>query len=290
MRQNIAIACTLAVAVRGLELQAGIMGTAMDGSCCCQAMPCMPSCADPCPDLIPEQTLSDPLEVDVVETLADATEELVEEILDPVEQALDDVLPADDVEVLINDVIEPVVNAEADHLVVDPVDLDDLVDGDALPEGETVKLVDPLPETEDVADVVADEMVPEVNAQTDLVVEVVEPTGDIEVDPECIECEVVVENEFGFPEFGICVIDKDKDMAKTDDATDLEEFDFFDYDLKSDEFEAFMESGEIDGSVILVAIGEDGCGPCDEALPDLEDLYFEFPLTTFIKVTVLEDD
>ena len=234
MRMNIASACIIFASASAIELtsQAGLTALTDDGQCCCMAMPCMPTCAQPCPD---QSTAADDVDhldgatldgdvVNVGEMLDEATDGTVSEVLDEVQDALEANVSVADAEAIVEQLVEPVVEAEVEDAVLDDDTVEDLEDAVEEVTGEDVEVeggaADPI---ETVTEIVDADTADQVTAQTEgaVEVEVVDVPDDavVTVDPEDVQTHVTVEDDNGFPVFDVCVVDHDYENDSSTETT-----------------------------------------------------------------------
>ena len=193
-----------------------------DGNCCCQYMPCMPTCSDPCDEESAESEVEVFEDVEVTEVPIEETDITPEDLEDAtvIEVTNDE---GETAEVII--IPEPVEPEEPEVEIVvtpeEPVEVEEpVVEPEPVPEPEPVE-PEPLPVVTDDEPEPIPEPIPEPP-----VVELPEPEIEVEVEEPVVEVEVeveepVVEVEVEEPELPIML--DEPEMEEEEEEAEVEE-------------------------------------------------------------------
>ena len=133
------------------------------GDCCCQAMPCMPTCQDHChsdsdSDDEPKQV---DVEIDVTKDVLDVVKPIGDKVIEEsgIKEIIETVVIEEEAEEILKEILEPIIDSTIATEVLDVAEVVEIIEA-VVPE-EHITTVDPLPEPVDVVELIDEEVVPD---------------------------------------------------------------------------------------------------------------------------------
>ena len=156
------VAATNAIDIGTAQSHVDIMAqtSAEHGDCCCQAMPCMPTCQDACHHAGDKPTQVD-VEIDVTKDVLEVVKPIGDQVIveSGIQEALEEIVIEEEADEIIKEILEPII---ASTIAVEVLDVDEVIEViEAVVPDEHIEAKDPLPEPADVVTLIDENVVPD---------------------------------------------------------------------------------------------------------------------------------